>query len=63
MLKQRTNELYGSPPVTKSEVVQISIDGKWGQDGAICIRQDQPLPSTILGFGIGDSRWGIKDGE
>lgn len=56
-LKQRTNEPYGSPPKTLSGVYQISIDGAWGQDGAICIRQDQPLPITISALALG-----VRDG-
>jgi|SRR6266850_569958 len=53
VLKQRTNEPYGSPPTLMSGVVQISIDGKWASDGAICIRQDQPLPVTISAIALG----------
>jgi hypothetical protein len=55
--KQRTNEPWGSPPGAKSGVVQITLDGKWVDDGAICIRQDQPLPVTISSIALG-----VRDG-
>jgi len=55
--KQRTNEPWGSPPSPKSGVIQITLDGKWVDDGAICIRQDQPLPVTISSIALG-----VRDG-
>jgi hypothetical protein len=57
VLKQRTSEPYGSPPALMSGVVQISIDGKWAEDGSICVRQDQPLPVTISALALG-----VRDG-
>lgn len=45
--KQRTSEPYGSAPELKNGVASLVINPSWGQDGQICVRQDQPLPVTI----------------
>lgn len=45
--KQRTIELYGSPPALKSEEVQIMITPSWSDGGQVFIRQSDPLPLTI----------------
>lgn len=47
--KQRTTEAYGSPPrmITEQEV-EIPVDANWNQDGALLIRQTDPLPLTVL---------------
>jgi hypothetical protein len=39
-LTQRTNEPRGSPLNPMSGVFQISLDGKWVNDGAICMLTD-----------------------
>lgn len=41
-------DLYGSPPALKDGEVELSIDASWNQDGAVCVRQDVPLPLTVL---------------
>jgi hypothetical protein len=46
--KQRTTEPYDSPPALKNGTISLSIDPMWGQEGQVCVRQDQPLPLTIL---------------
>lgn len=46
--KQRTIEAMGSPPDLKTEEVEIVVDGAWTDDGAICIRQTDPLALTVL---------------
>lgn len=39
---------YGAPPLLKDGEVELSIDPSWNQDGAVCVRQDVPLPLTVL---------------
>lgn len=46
--KIRTTEPYGSPPDLKTGEVSIAVGPAWSADGQICIRQDNPLPLTIL---------------
>lgn len=46
--KQRTIESMGSPPELKSEEIEIVIKGAWTDDGAVCVRQSDPLALTIL---------------
>lgn len=51
-VKQRTTELYGSPPVLKTDEIQISITPSWGANGQVCIRQTAPLPLTVTGLAL-----------
>lgn len=46
--KQRTDEAYGTPPDRVTGVVEIVVDPSWDEDGALCIRQSYPLPSTVV---------------
>lgn len=46
--KQRTNEPYGSPPRLKSEEIQVMIPANWGASGQIVVRQEDPLPLTLV---------------
>jgi len=39
---------YGSPPALRDGELTLSIDPSWNQDGAVCVRQDLPLPLTVL---------------
>jgi len=39
---------YGSPPALREGELALSIDPSWNQDAALCIRQDLPLPLTVL---------------
>lgn len=48
--KQRTIEPMGSPPDLKSEEIEIVLKGAWGDDGAVCIRQTDPIALTVLSF-------------
>jgi hypothetical protein len=47
-VKQRTTEPYGSPPNLVTGVQTIAIDPLWGEDGAVCVRQSDPLPISVL---------------
>jgi hypothetical protein len=46
--KQRTTEIYGSPPALKTGLVDVTIPPNWNGEGTVFIRQDSPLPLTIL---------------
>lgn len=39
---------YGSPPALRNGEISLSIDPSWNQDGGVCVRQDEPLPLTVL---------------
>lgn len=39
---------YGSPPALRDGELSLSIDPSWNQDGTVCVRQDLPLPLTVL---------------
>lgn len=39
---------YGSPPALRDGELSLSIDPSWNQDAGVCVRQDLPLPLTVL---------------
>lgn len=39
---------YGSPPALRDGELSLAIDPSWNTDGAVCVRQDLPLPLSIL---------------
>lgn len=39
---------YGSPPALRDGELSLSIDPSWNQDAAVCVRQDLPLPLSVL---------------
>lgn len=47
-MKQRTDEPYGSPPALVSGEFPITLLPSWGNDAGICLRQENPLPVTLL---------------
>jgi len=44
----RSEEGYDAPPALQSGVINLSIPSSWDENGRVCIRQDLPLPITIL---------------
>ena len=48
--KQRTTEPYGSPPNLKTEDIKIMLTPSWQDYGQIFIRQNDPLPLTVVGI-------------
>jgi hypothetical protein len=46
--KQRTSEPYGSPPALKSQDIDINLTPDWTDGGQVYIRQQDPLPLTII---------------
>jgi hypothetical protein len=47
-VKERTTEAYGMPPALKTGQVSVAVTPSWGDDGAVCVRQSDPLPLTIV---------------
>lgn len=47
-LKPRTTERYGQPAGITTGDIEVTIDPAWTQYGDVIIRQDYPLPVTIL---------------
>jgi hypothetical protein len=47
-IKERRNELYGEPiaPITGDE--DVLIDPSWNSNGRVFVRQENPLPATLL---------------
>jgi hypothetical protein len=43
---------YGSPPALKTAELRFAIGPSWGSDGALCVRQDAPLPLTVLNLAL-----------
>jgi len=39
---------YGDAPALRTGELSLVIAPSWNTDGAICIRQEEPLPLTIL---------------
>ena len=39
---------YGSPPDLRNGEISLSIDPSWNQGATICIRQEEPLPLTVV---------------
>jgi hypothetical protein len=48
----RSTEPYGDPPELLTGVIEIPTDGHWTIAGQMCVEQDLPLPSTVLGLVI-----------
>lgn len=48
--KQRKAEPYGTPPALKSEEIRVMLTPAWADSGQIYVRQNDPLPLTIVGM-------------
>jgi hypothetical protein len=46
--KLRTTEPYGTPPRLRTGEVEVNVPADWQSDGAIVVRQSEPLPITIV---------------
>lgn len=46
--KQRSNEPYGTPPALKTDELEIVLSPSWGQSGQILVRQNDPMPLTLV---------------
>lgn len=43
---------YGSPPALRTGELRFDIAPDWNSDGTVCIRQDEPLPLTVLSMAL-----------
>jgi hypothetical protein len=46
--KLRTTELYGTPVGLQTREIPIVLSPAWGDSGTVCVRQEDPLPLTIV---------------
>jgi len=46
--KQRTTEVYGAPPDLQSGEAEITLMPQWNDNGQILLRQENPLPLTVV---------------
>lgn len=46
--KQRTTEPYGTPPSLRSGQAEITLSPQWNDNGQILVRQENPLPLTVV---------------
>lgn len=46
--KQRTTEIYGTPPRLKSDEILLTISPQWNNSGQVFVRQADPLPLTLV---------------
>jgi hypothetical protein len=51
--KQRTTEAMGEPTALRTGVVEIPITAEWTNGGSVIVRQNDPLPLTILSIAPG----------
>ncbi|MGB7985108.1 MAG: hypothetical protein WCF54_08110 [Terracidiphilus sp.] len=49
-IRQRTNEVLGSPPALKSSELLVMTTPSWQEAGQILVRQAQPLPLEVVGM-------------
>jgi hypothetical protein len=45
---REVSDPYGSPPALRDGELSLSVDPSWSTDAAVCIRQDAPVPLTVL---------------
>jgi hypothetical protein len=43
---------YGSPPALRTAELRWSVSPSWGTDASLCVRQDKPLPLTVLSIAL-----------
>lgn len=46
--KRRTSEPYGTPPALRTGWDHITVTPAWDDDGGITVRNENPLPMTVL---------------
>lgn len=49
---REVSDPYGSPPALRTGQLDFDIPPDWNSDGALCVRQDQPLPLTVLSIAL-----------
>lgn len=43
---------YDSPPALRTAELRMAVSPSWGSDGAVCVRQDKPVPLTVLSLAL-----------
>jgi len=43
---------YDSPPALRTEEERVQLPGSWDTDGTVCVRQDLPLPFTLVAMAV-----------
>lgn len=43
---------YDSPPALRTGELRFAIGPSWNSDASVCVRQDQPLPLTVLSLAL-----------
>jgi hypothetical protein len=43
---------YDSPPALRTGELRFAVSPSWNSDAAVCVRQDQPLPLTLLSMAL-----------
>lgn len=43
---------FDTPPALKTAELRMAIGPSWNSDGGLCVRQDQPLPLTVLSIAL-----------
>ena len=51
--RPRTTEPMGSPPALRTREERIGLSPSWSQEGAVCIRHDDPTPLTVVSMTVG----------
>ena len=46
--KQRTTEVFSHPTRPKTGIIEINVGGQWDDDGLMQVKQENPLPITVL---------------
>lgn len=46
--KQRTDEVYGTPPALLSDELSLTVSPSWTAGGQLCVQQSDPLPLSVV---------------
>lgn len=49
---REVSDPYGSPPQLQTGQLRMAVPPSWNPDGALCLRQDQPVPLTVLSIAL-----------
>jgi hypothetical protein len=49
---QRTTEEYGAPPYLQTDEIPVLVKPTWGADAQLCLRQENPLPLTVVSLSL-----------
>lgn len=52
LMKQRTTEAFSTPPALITGKFKVALTPTWAEDGNVCVRQQDPLPLTVLALAV-----------